>query len=123
MACGADSARAAYRHAEPGRGDFLHFLGETADFLAWLGRSEATGPINACSDGSITIGGIIRLIEEITGKQAVVHGETPVDNDNASPFGIPSSWVLDNGKAKAAGFRFEALTDWLPQLVRQIAAE
>ncbi|MED4956755.1 NAD-dependent dehydratase [Paenibacillus sp. FSL R5-0527] len=96
--------------------------GETASFLSWLGHSEMTGPINACSDGNITIGGVIRLIEEIAGKQAVVHGETQTNDDNASPFGIPSSWVLDNGKAKAAGFRFEALTDWLPELIREIAA-
>lgn len=96
---------------------------ETAGFLGWLGRSEVTGPINACSDGAITIGEVIRLIEEIAGKKAIVHDDTQIDDDNASPFGIPSSWVMDNGKAKAEGFRFEALNDWLPQLVRQIAAE
>ncbi|MUG88909.1 NAD-dependent epimerase/dehydratase family protein [Paenibacillus timonensis] len=93
---------------------------ETAKFLAWLGETGLTGPINACSDGNITIGGILRFIENITGKPALVERETA--QEHQSPFGIPASWVMDNSKAHEAGYRFEALDEWLPELVRHIAA-
>lgn len=92
---------------------------ETAKFLDWLGENELTGPINACSDGEITIGEIIRLIESITGKTALIERETT--QEHQSPFGIPSSWVMDNTKAREAGYQFEALGDWLPGLIRHIA--
>ncbi|MDU4697295.1 MAG: NAD-dependent dehydratase [Paenibacillus sp.] len=93
---------------------------ETAKFLAWLGETRLTGPINACSDGEITIGGILRLIESVTGKTALIERETAPEHQ--SPFGIPTSWVMDNTKARETGYRFEALDEWLPELVRHIAA-
>ncbi|MBW4838133.1 MAG: NAD-dependent dehydratase, partial [Paenibacillaceae bacterium] len=93
---------------------------ETAKFLDWLGETGSTGPMNACSDGNITIGGILRFIENITGKSALVERETA--QEHQSPFGIPTSWVMDNTKAREAGYRFEALDEWLPELVRHIAA-
>ncbi|MGP0583889.1 NAD-dependent epimerase/dehydratase family protein [Paenibacillus timonensis] len=93
---------------------------ETAKFLAWLGETRLTGPINACSDGEITIGGILRLIENATGKTALIERETAPEHQ--SPFGIPTSWVMDNTKAREAGYRFEGLDEWLPELVRHIAA-
>lgn len=93
---------------------------ETAKFLAWLGETGVTGPMNACSDGNITIGGIVRLIENITGKPALIESETA--QEHQSPFGVPASWVMDNTKAREAGYRFEALDDWLPGLIRHIAA-
>ncbi|MBM6996907.1 NAD-dependent dehydratase [Paenibacillus sp. DXFW5] len=93
---------------------------ETAQFLAWLGETGLTGPMNACSDGNMTIGGIVRLIENITGKPALIERETA--QEHQSPFGIPASWVMDNSKAHEAGYRFEALDEWLPELVRHIAA-
>lgn len=93
---------------------------ETAKFLAWLGETGLTGPINACSDGNVTIGGIVRLIESVTGKSARIERETA--QEHQSPFGIPASWVMDNTKAREAGYRFEALDDWLPGFIRQIAS-
>lgn len=93
---------------------------EAASFLQWLGKSSLTGPVNACSDGSLSIGGIIGLIEEITGKQADIRTET--EAENMSPFGISASWVMDHSKAQEAGYCFESVYDWLPHLIRDIAA-
>ncbi|MEK4329728.1 NAD-dependent epimerase/dehydratase family protein [Paenibacillus sp. FSL R7-0312] len=91
---------------------------EAADFLHWLGSSTLTGPVNACSDGTLTIGGVISIVEAATGKPAVVRQET-VDSDS-SPFGIEESWVMDTAKARSAGFSFLSLSEWFPELVTSL---
>ncbi|QWU13656.1 Nucleoside-diphosphate-sugar epimerase [Paenibacillus sophorae] len=91
---------------------------EAADFLLWLGRSELTGPVNACSDGSLTINEMISIIEGAAGKQAVIREQT-VD-EHMSPFGIPQSWHMNTTKAQTAGFSFLTLADWFPELVSDL---
>lgn len=91
---------------------------EAADFLHWLGSSTLTGPVNACSDGTLTIGGVISIVEAATGKPAVVRRET-ADSDS-SPFGIEESWVMDTAKARSAGFSFLSLSGWFPELVTSL---
>lgn len=87
---------------------------EAADFLYWLGFSALTGPVNACSDGAISIRDILSIIEAVTGKQAVTLSETA--GGDMSPFGIEESWYMDTAKARSAGFTFLAVADWLPEL-------
>ncbi|MGE5704762.1 MAG: NAD-dependent epimerase/dehydratase family protein, partial [Clostridia bacterium] len=86
---------------------------DAAQFLFWLQNSPVTGPINACSTGNITVGGVMQLIEQAVGKNAIIHKETT--EDNHSPFGVPKSWHMDTQKAQDAGFAFERLEEWLPQ--------
>ncbi|MFB5676128.1 NAD-dependent epimerase/dehydratase family protein [Paenibacillus terreus] len=93
---------------------------EAADFLYWLGQSDLTGPVNACSDGTAAIGDVISIIEEITGHKAKIVAET--DEKDMSPFGIPESWYMDTTKARLAGCRFLSLAEWLPELVRTLNA-
>ncbi|WP_405110334.1 NAD-dependent epimerase/dehydratase family protein [Paenibacillus sp. FSL K6-1217] len=90
---------------------------EAADFLHWLGRegSAVTGPVNACSDGTLTIGSVISIIEQITGRTAIVQSEAA--EEDQSPFGIPESWFMDTEKARSAGFSFLSLSEWFPELV------
>lgn len=95
---------------------------EAADFLLWLGQSSLTGPINACSNGEISPGTIISLIERVTGKEAVVLSGVEAEGGNQSPFGIPESWYFDTTKAQTAGFTFRQLNEWMPKLIREIAA-
>ncbi|RCX17027.1 nucleoside-diphosphate-sugar epimerase [Fontibacillus phaseoli] len=95
---------------------------ETASFLKWLGCSMLTGPVNASSDGELTIAGLLELIGRATGKQPLVLPENEAGEGNESPFGIPSDWVLDISKAKAAGYSFGSVMDWLPDLIGKIAA-
>ncbi|NBD24070.1 NAD-dependent epimerase/dehydratase family protein [Paenibacillus glycinis] len=94
---------------------------EAAEFLDWLGRSAAEGPYNACSRGEISPGGVVRLIEEATGKSANVVPEA--DGEDQSPFGIPAPWYMDTAKAQAEGFAFRELSDWLPRLIDRLAQE
>jgi nucleoside-diphosphate-sugar epimerase len=91
---------------------------EAADFLHWLGSATLTGPVNACSDGTLTIGGVISIIEEITGIPAVVQSESA--ESDQSPFGIEESWVMDTQKARSAGFSFLSLSGWFPELVTSL---
>ena len=92
---------------------------EAAEFLFWLGQNDVTGPINAAADGTISMGELLGMIEETVGKRAVLHSETP--KEHQSPYGLPSSWYMDTSKAKASGFVFSHLNDWLPQLIVHIA--
>jgi nucleoside-diphosphate-sugar epimerase len=93
---------------------------EAASFLAWLGNSNLEGPVNACSNGELSPGQIISLITQATGIQANILSET--EEVHMSPFGIPQSWYMDTTKAEAAGFSFQQLNDWLPNLIREIVA-
>jgi nucleoside-diphosphate-sugar epimerase len=93
---------------------------EAAAFLTWLGSSKLEGPVNACSRGELSPGEIISLITQATGRQANILSET--DEVHMSPFGIPQSWYMDTTKAEAAGFSFQKLDDWLPNLIREIVA-
>lgn len=90
---------------------------EAAQFLHWLGHegSAVTGPVNACSDGTLTIGGVMSIIERVTGHSAVVQSEA-ADGDK-SPFGIEESWFMDTSKARSTGFSFLSLSEWFPELV------
>lgn len=90
---------------------------EAAEFLHWLGHdgSAVTGPVNACSDGTLTIGGVMSIIEQVTECEAVVQ-DGAADGDQ-SPFGIEESWCMDTSKARSAGFSFLSLSEWFPELV------
>ncbi|MHA6529699.1 NAD-dependent epimerase/dehydratase family protein [Paenibacillus sp. BAC0078] len=101
----------------PNPGAVISFIrsDEAADFLYWLGFSPLTGPVNACSDGTLAIGEIISVIEQETGRQAVVVKETA--SADMSPFGIEESWHMDTAKARGAGFHFLKLAEWFPELV------
>jgi hypothetical protein len=92
---------------------------EAARFLAWLGNVSLTGPVNAASKGAINLSAVMQLIETVTGMQAQILKQT-VDED-MSPFGVQQSWTMDTSKAEHAGYAFEALMDWFPGLVREIA--
>ncbi|WP_046214445.1 NAD-dependent epimerase/dehydratase family protein [Paenibacillus wulumuqiensis] len=103
------------------RMNFIHEQ-EAAEFLYWLGlSSELTGPVNARSDGEMTLLEMMTLIEQETGVKAIVRSKT--EESEQSPFGVPSSWIMDTSKAYKAGFRFRQLSEWFPLLVSQIAAE
>lgn len=93
---------------------------EAADLLYWLGFSTLTGPVNACSDGTLAIGEIISIIESVTGKRAVIQTET--EDEHMSPFGITESWHMDTTKARMAGFPFLSLTGWFPELAVKLNA-
>ncbi|CAG7643642.1 NAD-dependent epimerase/dehydratase family protein [Paenibacillus allorhizosphaerae] len=102
------------------RMSFIH-SGEAASFLAWLGNvPQLTGPVNACSDGDVMMREVIAWTEEAVGRKAVI--TTGSEAEHMSPFAIPDSYCLDTSKARAAGYRFESIRDWMPALIRELAS-
>ncbi|SFS54212.1 NAD-dependent epimerase/dehydratase family protein [Paenibacillus sp. 453mf] len=94
---------------------------EAARFLAWAGESSITGPVNAASNHTISLGELIKLIETKAGKKALLTKEA--GEDAASPFGVDASWYMNTNKAAEAGFEFEDLNEWLPKLVDQLVLD
>ena len=94
---------------------------EAASFLYWLGNQQIAGPINACSNGELSLHEILSIIEEHVGKKAKV--EQPTADENRSPFGVPDHWYMDTKKAEDAGFVFQQLSNWFPTLVREIFSQ
>lgn len=90
---------------------------EAGEFLSFIGESAHTGPVNAASDGVMSLQEIIAQIEEATGKKAnLAKYETP---KNGSPFGSNVDFVLGNEKAKVLGFKFKNLQEYLPGLIAE----
>jgi nucleoside-diphosphate-sugar epimerase len=92
---------------------------EAARFLAWCSTTNDAGPINACSRGSISIGQILRYVEDAVGKTAII-AASGADEDT-TPIVDVESLHLDASKAEGLGFRFRAVRDWMPALIREIA--
>lgn len=98
---------------------FIHAQ-EAAEFLQWVGEASLTGPVNACSAGSISQQQLMDLIAQVVGKPAELVGKK--DAADCSPFAFPASFYMDHEKAKTAGFAFWPLDKWLPELVQTLFA-
>ncbi|MBM7694709.1 nucleoside-diphosphate-sugar epimerase [Peribacillus deserti] len=107
----------------PNREAVLSFIhsDEAARFLAWLGGNDLAGPVNACSNGEISLNSLFNLIEKYTGKEALIQQITK--DEQMSPFGVTESWYMDNSRAAEQGFVFDDLDKWLPALVQKLVKE
>ncbi|MED4780613.1 NAD-dependent epimerase/dehydratase family protein [Brevibacillus choshinensis] len=97
---------------------FIHAQ-EAAEFLQWVGATTLTGPVNACSHGTIRQQTLMEDIADVVGKPAQLVAEK--DAADFSPFAFPASFYMDNEKAAAAGFSFWKLEAWLPKLIQTIS--
>ncbi|TQR21267.1 NAD-dependent epimerase/dehydratase family protein [Psychrobacillus vulpis] len=94
---------------------------EAGKFLEWVGLLEFTGPINATSNGKVSLGDLINEIEDKTQTSARI---TSTPNEaNVSPFNISNTWLLSNKIARDLGFHFKDLNEWLPVLINDLLAE
>ncbi|MGE8205788.1 NAD(P)H-binding protein [Heyndrickxia sp. NPDC080065] len=89
---------------------------EAGKFLSWISSTDFQGPINTCTNGTVTLKEFIAYIEEATGKKAKV--EISQEDDKQTPYAIPSTWTMSNQKATDLGFQFQDLHVWLPELIR-----
>jgi nucleoside-diphosphate-sugar epimerase len=90
---------------------------EAGTFLAWVAEEEFTGPINVCANGVISMGALMQLIGEKTGK--AVH--ITADEEIKSPYAIRETWTMSNERATRLGYEFTNLQDWLPTLISSLA--
>lgn len=91
---------------------------EAADFLTSLTGNELSGAFNACSFGEISIEQILAEIKNQTHKK--VHIDNKKCDNPFSLFALDESFTGDNRKAVKAGFKFDVLTEWLPQLIGEL---
>ncbi|MFJ2160519.1 NAD-dependent epimerase/dehydratase family protein [Streptomyces sp. NPDC087856] len=98
---------------------FIHYE-ELADLLAWAAAADFTGPVNACSDGSLGVHDLAEIIAAQAGREAVYR--TVPAGDAASPFSFDRHYAMSNTRAKALGFPFSRATDWLPVAVAEALA-
>ncbi|SHG65463.1 NAD-dependent epimerase/dehydratase family protein [Ornithinibacillus halophilus] len=94
---------------------FIHQI-EAGQFIAGVGSSDYSGPINACANGVITMNELMQVIGNEVGKEPVI---TTVDQQD-SPYAIPETWYLSNEKATELGYSFTNLSEWLPGLINHL---
>jgi nucleoside-diphosphate-sugar epimerase len=107
-------------HRDPRAATFIHYR-EIADVLFWAADGDFTGPVNACSDGELTVTGLCDLIAA-HGLPQPVYREVAA-GEEASPFSFERYYAMSNARAAGLGFTFSAVTDWLPTAIdEEIAA-
>ena len=81
---------------------------EAGDFLAWAAGQSFTGPVNAASKGTISLGEVIGYVEKKTGKKAVF-SKAGLEG----PYNGQKSFSLDVSRAENLGYSFTILEDWI----------
>lgn len=92
---------------------------DAADFLRWLAERDVRGPIQASSPEAMSMGDLMKEIEQAVGKAAVYADQA--GKDFQSPFGVPSDWYMNTSRANHLGYHFSSLNSWLPKLITDIA--
>lgn len=85
---------------------------EAGKFLAFLVGQDVRGAINGSADGAISIREILAYVEKKTGARAIIKK----DGENA-PYNGEPEYSVNTDKAKALGFRFSSLKDWIYDLL------
>ncbi|MFF3014335.1 NAD-dependent epimerase/dehydratase family protein [Streptomyces sp. NPDC057939] len=101
-------------HEDPYPTSFIHHR-EIAEFLAWAVTGSFTGPVNAASDGALTVTRLCELVAARVGRPP--RYRTVARGQEASPFSFDRPYALDNGRAARLGFAFTRTEDWLPEAV------
>ncbi|PDY46208.1 NAD-dependent epimerase/dehydratase family protein [Bacillus pseudomycoides] len=78
---------------------------EAGDFLAYLSTMNIDGPINACSNGVISMREVIHFVEKNTGIKACIEAK----GENMAPYNGMENCTINNTKAKELGFQFRNL--------------
>ncbi|MFJ9854401.1 NAD-dependent epimerase/dehydratase family protein [Streptomyces sp. NPDC101150] len=104
-------------HAEALPTVFVHYQ-ELADLLGWAATAtDATGPVNACSDGPLDVYELGAVISAQAGREPVYRRVAA--GEPASPFSFDRHYALSTARAKSLGFSFSHATDWLPGAVAE----
>ncbi|MFA3874220.1 hypothetical protein ABS735_11115 [Streptomyces sp. MMCC 100] len=99
---------------------FIHYE-ELAELLRWAATlTDATGAVNACSDGPLDVYGLGTVIAAQVGREAVYRSVAA--GEPASPFSFDRHYAMGNARAKELGFSFSRTADWLPGAVTEVLA-
>lgn len=85
---------------------------EAGNFMAFLVDTEFKGAVNGCSEGTISIKEIIDYVEQKTGTKAIIDAE-----GERAPYNGEPEYSINTEKAKALGFKFSVLQEWIYELL------
>lgn len=85
---------------------------EAGEFMAFLVDKDIRGAINGSAEGTISIKEIIDYVEKKTGTKAIIDKEGEIAPYNGEP-----EYSINTEKAKALGFQFSVLQDWIYELL------
>jgi len=91
---------------------------EAGQFLAHAATTTITGPVNAASQGIITLEEIIRYTESRASKKAILNESGAPGPLNGCP-----TFGLDTTKAANSGFVFKSLDSWVYPLIDRWVSE
>lgn len=91
---------------------------EAGRFLAFLGESDFTGPINGASEQTVSMGEIAGYVREKTGKSPVLSND-----GDAAPYNGAEDYYLNVDKARSLGYSFTPLTEWIYPLIDSLIEE
>ena len=98
-------------HVREGELSFVLDL-EAARFLEWCCENDYSGPINACSNGTVSVAEMIHYIEEISGEKAIVS-----ESGEEAPYNWVTNYIVSNERASKLGFSFEHVRDYIFELM------
>lgn len=85
---------------------------EAGKFMAFLVDKDFSGAINGSAKGTISVKEIIDYVEKKTGTAALID-----KNGEDAPYNGEPEYSINAEKAKALGFEFSALKDWIYELL------
>lgn len=91
---------------------------EAGKFLAFVGESDFTGAINGANEGTVSLREIADYVRVKTGKSPVFS-----EDGEPAPYNGAEDYYLNPEKAKALGFSFSSLEDWIYELIDSYIAE
>lgn len=85
---------------------------EAGAFMAFLADKNFCGAVNGASKGTVSLREIIEFLEKKTGKKALLSA-----GGEAAPYNGESEFSVNTDKAKALGFEFSDVNDWIYDLL------
>lgn len=85
---------------------------EAGKFIAFLVDIDVNGAVNGSQEGTISIKEIIDYVEKKTGTKAIIDKK-----GDAAPYNGEPEYSINTEKAKALGFSFSELNDWIYELL------
>lgn len=85
---------------------------EAGKFMAFLVDKDVKGAFNGCSEGTISIRAIIDYVEQKTGTKAIID-----EAGDRAPYNGEAEYSINIEKAKALGFEFSVLKEWIYELL------
>jgi len=85
---------------------------EAGQFLFHAATAPVLGPVNAGSNGTISLEEIISYTEKRTSKKAIIQ-----DNGDAGPLNGAPSYSMDTSAASGTGFKFRDANGWVYPLI------